>query len=265
MRVLEIRPPAPLSEAVLLLTSVELEGAADFGPPECIVPDGIVEIVFQNQTPFLLRHRGESFAPLPAACAISQTHRFVEIAPQGACSFVSARLFPWGASRLFGIPVSEFSDRVIPAELLWEDSFELQEQLAAATGGRNRLTLLGRFLTRKLIDDRGKIGSWVRAIQSQGGNVGIARLCSDLGVGQRRLERHFQRSLGTSAKHFARLTRFLCACHALKNGGSHRLAEVALECGYSDQAHFNRNFKAFSGLAPRQFLARPVSFLSGDH
>ena len=32
-----------------------------------------------------------------------------------------------------------------------------------------------------------------------------------------------------------------------------RLAQIAVECGYFDQSHFIREFRAFAGITPSQF------------
>jgi AraC-like DNA-binding protein len=48
---------------------------------------------------------------------------------------------------------------------------------------------------------------------------------------------------------FWRLRRFHRALAAVQRGGV-RNAELALELGYYDQAHLNREFRAFTGMSP---------------
>lgn len=203
-----------------------------------------------------MRHRGGGFALQPRSFAISQTHRFVEILPAGASGFVSARLYPWAASRLFEMPVAEFADRSIPADELWGSAADhLQERLTASRSSSDRVRLVRRFLCDGLREDRdAEIRGWVQTIWRCRGVVAISDLCDELGVGERRLERGFLRNLGTTPKHFARIVRFLGACRTLRAGQWRHLAEAAHACGYADQAHFNRDFKAFSGVTPGQFL-----------
>jgi hypothetical protein len=56
-------------------------------------------------------------------------------------------------------------------------------------------------------------------------------------------------------KLYCRLTRFQHALRRLERGES-KLARLALDCGYHDQAHFNHDFRTFSGASPSVFLAR---------
>lgn len=62
-----------------------------------------------------------------------------------------------------------------------------------------------------------------------------------------------QSSIGVTPKTFARTLRFQQARDQLCLTPNVDLATLAAECGYSDQAHFSREFKALSGRTPRQF------------
>lgn len=267
MRHLEILPCPQLAPFVRLFWLLELDHPADFGPPERIAPDGVLEVVFHYRTPFDCRYAGEDFAPQPRSVAVSQTRRYVEIRPSGAVGMISIRFQPWGACHFFRPPLSELADVQRPAELLWgKDVFELEERLAEASGDTQRVALVEGFLLARLRRfEKTDVEPVVRAIWRRRGRVAVAGLCRHLGVGERRLQRACHRALGTTPKGFARLSRFLHACHVLRAGLEPSLTDAALACGYYDQSHFIADFKAFSGMTPRAFLAATaVSYLEID-
>lgn len=92
-------------------------------------------------------------------------------------------------------------------------------------------------------------------LQRAAGQLDIASLGEALGLGERQLRRRFEAAVGLAPKRFARLLRFQRVFEQQRESDATVWAQVALECGYCDQAHFNRDFRAFSGLAPRQLLA----------
>jgi transcriptional regulator GlxA family with amidase domain len=65
----------------------------------------------------------------------------------------------------------------------------------------------------------------------------------------------FQTTMQTSPKEFARLVRFEYVRDTLWRTPDSVLADIALEAGYSDQAHMQREFRRFSRRTPRQFVA----------
>ena len=56
-------------------------------------------------------------------------------------------------------------------------------------------------------------------------------------------------------KTIGRVLRFEHVSRALMEAPEPRLVEVALDCGYYDQAHLNRDFRQFAGTTPGAFLA----------
>src|SRR5262245_21703697 len=75
----------------------------------------------------------------------------------------------------------------------------------------------------------------------------ISELADYCQVSVRQLERGFRRVIGTSPKVFARTVRFEQAQRRLMFDPDADLTELAYECGYFDQAHFIKDFKAFTG------------------
>lgn len=76
-----------------------------------------------------------------------------------------------------------------------------------------------------------------------------AALADGWGVGMRTLQRRFMEHLGVSPRQHLRYLRFEHARQLLVRR-DHRAADIAAIAGYSDQAHFVREFRRFSGVTP---------------
>jgi AraC-like DNA-binding protein len=76
------------------------------------------------------------------------------------------------------------------------------------------------------------------------------------GLDVRSLQRRFMRDVGLSPKWVIARYRLHEAAEQLSRPHHRDLASLALELGYFDQPHFIRSFKAITGRAPGQQLAR---------
>ncbi len=68
----------------------------------------------------------------------------------------------------------------------------------------------------------------------------------------RQIERQFRTWLGITPKHYQRVLRIKKTVSYLRQNPDAKLADVAFQFGFSDQAHMTREFRAIVDITPRQ-------------
>lgn len=76
----------------------------------------------------------------------------------------------------------------------------------------------------------------------------------------RQVERIFKDAYGYGPKFFCRKERLLYMIEFLLADSKENIAVEAIEAGYSDRAHFQREFKKFMGMTPGQFVEKRLLF-----
>jgi AraC-like DNA-binding protein len=177
---------------------------------------------------------------------------------------VQAYLTPLGARRLLGMPMEELTGQVVELEdLIGAGARELAERLATAPDWSARFALLERAIAARTLEAPPVAPAleWAwRRLRETDGAVPIGALAGELGWSRRHLAATVRRELGMAPKPLARLLRFERAVDRLRAGAT--LADAALDSGYYDQAHFNRDFKQFAGLTPTEYLVTSVQDIS---
>jgi AraC-like DNA-binding protein len=167
---------------------------------------------------------------------------------------------PLGARRLLGLPMGELARRVVPLEaLLGPGLHELVERLNEAPDWAARFALLDVVLLARLQRAPRPAPevehAWAR-LHAAGGAVPVGALATETGWSRRHLTARFSAEVGLAPKAIARILRFERVTSTLRAQRGARLAEIAYACGYADQAHLNRDFRAFAGTTPTDFVAR---------
>ena len=205
-------------------------------------------------------------APVTSFVAAPHTgHAIVD--SDGEQHGVELRLTPLGTHMLLGVPMHELADRVVPLEdVLGRGGAELPERLHAAGTWPARFALLDDLLARRLEEarrpDAGVEHSWWRLVQSHGG-ASVEALADEVGWSRRHLFARFRDHTGLPPKVFARILRFQRAATLMTDAAGPSLCEIALDCGYYDQAHLNRDFRAFAGRTPTELMAARLPKGSG--
>jgi AraC-like DNA-binding protein len=169
-------------------------------------------------------------------------------------------LAPLAARRLLGWPMDELANRVVDLEdVLGPRTGELLERLHDAAGWSERFALLQAELARRLVAAPPAppgVAGVVAGLVASNGRAPVGALAAELGWSRRHLGARVRAELGLAPKTIARLVRFQAATARLQREGGAGLAEIALDCGFYDQAHLNRDFRAFAGTTPGEYVAR---------
>lgn len=255
-----------LSDYIQTIWAMESEADDDVYPRSLIMPDGIVEVIFHYEKPFYTWQDGKQFLQ-PENFAISMMRKFVEIGSSGKTGFISVRFYPWGAYHFFNEPIRDFLDQTIDASMLWgDDSKVIIQKIKEAGSQEKRFRLVEDFFFEKLKQfqkDEEKINKALKLIRETRGTLSIESVCTETGFSKKQLERKFLSTVGTTPKIFSRITRFLNICQNLNEQKSQTLTQLTHDCGFYDQAHFIKEFKAFSGFTPKEFYDKENVFFSG--
>jgi len=174
---------------------------------------------------------------------------------------IQAYLTPLGARRLLGMPMGELTREVVELDdLIGPAAHELADRLATAPDWATRFDLLERAIAARTLAAPPVAPELVWSWQRLHDPVPIGELADEVGWSRRHLAATVNRELGMAPKALARLLRFEGALQRLRAGAD--LVDVALDSGYYDQAHFNRDFRAFAGVTPTEYRVTSVQEMS---
>ena len=225
------------------------------------VPSGDVTLIISPDTELRLPDVRDGTRPpgrhRSFVAALHDTYALVE--HDGYQHGLEVRLTPLGAHALFGLSMHELTNRVVELDdVLGRGADELVGRLWDEAGWEARFALLDSLIGARVADARppseGVAWAWRRLRQTRG-RAAVGTLAAELGWSHRRLIARFREQVGMPPKTIGRLLRFENVSRALMGTPEPRLAEVAFDCGYYDQAHLNRDFRDFAGTTPGAFLA----------
>jgi AraC-like DNA-binding protein len=182
-------------------------------------------------------------------CATLATH-------DGRLHGVEVSLTPWLAFALSGTDQSELAaESVDPLSLPGSWIRALTDEMAGTPGWERRFALLDAALAARAAAGPQPAPQVVRAwelLSRSGGRIPIRRLAEEVGWSARQLERRFGQQIGQTPKAAARVLRLQRARRQLAAGRPP--GAVAADCGFFDQAHLCREFKAMTDLTPTEFV-----------
>lgn len=172
---------------------------------------------------------------------------------------------PKGWIALCGMSAEEATDKVIDltsfaggSARATVEEMRNADSLAAAAAAADRF--FARMIANKAAPSGSAypeaLGRWLLDPQ----DLGIDELVSMMDVSRRQTDRIAKLYFGASPKYLQRKYRALRAADRIRAGETGWMA--AAGGGYYDQSHFIKEFKAFVGVTPKQFIGNQAQLIS---
>jgi AraC-like DNA-binding protein len=219
---------------------------------ERLLPAGTMELVFR------LDADGTDVAGL-----MGPRSEFLALDTSRPFSAIGVHFRPGGGFPFFGVPGCELHNRSVTLEMVWGAyARTISASLWEATTPERRFRILEDALKARAhgsLERHPAVRYALAVFNRSSGACRIGDVVERTGLSSRRFVDRFQSEVGLSPKAFCRVRRFNEVLRRIEGVTEVDWADVALSCGYFDQAHFNHDFRAFAGLSPSTYLRHRVT------
>jgi AraC-like DNA-binding protein len=222
---------------------------------ERLLPTGSMHVVFRlSDQPIRIFGSVEDRRGHVFGCAVVaglRSRYYVKDVPQSAPS-VGAVLQPGAAQFLFGVPADELAEQHTSLDALWGSrSADMHELLREQNSLQEQLDLFESFLTRQ-VPVASSIHQAVAYALKRLPMMDIAHVVRETGYSHKQFIKLFRTTVGLPPKLYCRILRFQ---RVLKMISEQQFSpvDIALQLEYSDQAHYNRDFREFAGISPGEY------------
>ncbi|MDR0874795.1 MAG: AraC family transcriptional regulator, partial [Clostridiales Family XIII bacterium] len=208
------------------------------------VPDGCVDMLFiYNDNDYMVEFVGSTVS-----------RKILKSYP--GYSYFGLRLKPGMFVALDDVSLAEVTNSEILYSSRDLDVADFIEQLQVLVTLQDKIDLfLKEFsvsLTAAFITD--PVRNILCKINDTKGNISVADLARDQCYSERQISRLMESQINIGPKMLCRIVRFQNALDCMINRPDRETLDYIAGLNYSDQSHFNREFKEFTGLTPQQFV-----------
>ena len=260
-------PPPPLSDFVDRFWFYQ--GYTQPHAKERLLPTGTIELVInlrEDELRVYDRQDPQRFRRFPGAmiCGAQTDYFVIDTAHQE--SILGVHFKRGGAFPFLKLPAHELRNEHVSLEVLWGiTAGELRERLLEARTVRELFRVLEGYLKQQAtlpLARHPAVTYALKAFRRLPHSQTIAELVGHMGLSQRRFIRVFDDQVGLTPKLYCRILRFQEVLARVQRRRRVEWADVALACGYYDQAHLIRDFRAFSGINPSTYLHQRTEHLN---
>jgi len=257
----EFIPHATLQDSVKRFWILEKEYTIDDEIEE-VTPDPCVELIFNFGAAYS-EIDGSPARTLPNICFVGVLSKPLKLRAAGVVKIVAVRFFAWGALSL--LKNTAGLNSTVGADLDSQWQLVVERVAASVHSGEYEKALaeIEDFLigTRlSALYGPEQVRAAARLLYSSKGQFRVAELADYCNLSMRQLQRQFDETTGVSPKTLGRIIRFEAIRNRLMSDPNANLTDLAYEFGYTDQAHFIKDFKTFTDRTPSEYALELEQF-----
>ena len=176
---------------------------------------------------------------------------------EGRGGVFSVKFTPAGFHPFVKTPVSTFANKVVPLHTVFgADGDNLDRAVLCETADASRVDLIENFLRERNPEPDENVlraNDIAYSVAKDRSLLSVDQLVERYALTTRTLQRLFATYVGVSPKWVIQRYRLNEAAHQLAADPGINHASLAAELGYSDQAHFVRDFKRIVGMTPAAY------------
>jgi AraC-like DNA-binding protein len=190
--------------------------------------------------------------------------RFIVLGVERGSSMMGAHFRTGGAAPFFGFPISELSGNVVELDLIWKrEILILRERLLEAQTPDRKFDLLEAYLMGKAksrLEPDLTVATALDMLRSWPA-LSLRELAAKLGLSHKQMLARFDCRVGVTPKIASRIFRFQKAISAIgRPQAMPDWPDLAVECGYYDQAHLIHEFQQLAGLTPAAYMRNRTEY-----
>ena len=192
----------------------------------------------------------------------SLTPVLLGIEPNNYRILLLIQLSPYGLYQITRQSQAEFADKRLSLPDIDHDLFNSLHQAFVASKNVIELVaacdnVLYRRMEKLIVSDALLLATTV--ISDRHGQIPVKEVAWQSSYCERQLNRLFLMQIGMNIKNYARLIRFNYVLKHIQKSPCF-FAALSQQAGYFDQAHFDKDFKAISGVTPQTYLKTMSDF-----
>lgn len=196
---------------------------------------------------------------------LSGVRRSFQVIDTSEQEYVAGVAFrPGGTVPFMRMPAHEASDADIPLEAIWgfRRTADLRDRLLESASSDAQLDVLEAALLEMWtpVSSHRAVAFALTAFDRSPLTTSVAGVTDAIGLSAKRFIERFKVEVGMTPKHYTRVRRFQRVLTLVNRGRRVDWTQVALDCGYFDQAHFIHDFRSFAGLTPTAYQSARTAF-----